>query len=282
MSLAAKALWTLESSLAQPVTLAGIARACGVSRFHLAHAFARATGMSVLAYLRARRLTEAARSLAGGAPDILDVALGAGYGSHEAFTRAFRAQFGMTPEAVRGRGTADGLDLMPPLDLTRRLAVPIDPPRFETAGEIVFIGLFRRHRIDYTWPIASQWQEFIPQHDGIGPQAQPAPVGIVGDLDQDGNFSYGCATEVTATAEIPAGLQRRRLKPQLYAVFRHGGHVATIDGSYAAIWDSWMPNAAGYLPVHAPTLERYTSGFDPRTGEGGVELWVPMMRLPAG
>ena len=54
-------------------------------------------------YARARRLTEAARVLAKGAPDILNVALEADYGSHEAFTRAFRDHFGMTPEAVRTR-----------------------------------------------------------------------------------------------------------------------------------------------------------------------------------
>ncbi len=278
MSLAARALWILESNLGEPVTLAGIARACGVSRFHLAHAFGRATGMSVLAYLRARRLSGAAQALAGGAPDILDVALGAGYGSHEAFTRAFRARFGTTPEAVRGAGTTAGLELVPPPDLDRRRVRPIDPPRFVAAGEIVVIGLFRRQRLDYTWPIAGQWQDFIPLHSGFGPQDRTAPIGIVGGLDQDGGFDYGCAAEAAATADVPAGLSRRRLAPQLYAVFSHRGHVAAIDGSYAAIWDCWMPEAVGHAPVPAPTLERYAPQFDPQTGEGGVDLWVPVAR----
>jgi AraC family transcriptional regulator len=53
-------------------------------------------------YARGRRLSEAARALAAGAPNILEVALAAGYGSHEAFTRAFRRQFGVPPEALRG------------------------------------------------------------------------------------------------------------------------------------------------------------------------------------
>jgi len=44
---------------------------------------------SVMRYVRGRQLTEAARCLASGAPDILAIALEAGYGSHEAFTRAF-------------------------------------------------------------------------------------------------------------------------------------------------------------------------------------------------
>jgi AraC family transcriptional regulator len=54
-------------------------------------------------YVRGRRLTEAAKVLSDGAPDILTVALDAGYGSHEAFTRAFRDQFGVK---VAGDGYA--------------------------------------------------------------------------------------------------------------------------------------------------------------------------------
>src|SRR6185295_19406602 len=93
-----KALWFIESHFGESVTLDDVAMASGLSRFHLSRTFAATIGQSVIAYLRGRRLTEAARQLADGAPDILQVALGAGYGSHEAFTRAFRDQFGLTPE----------------------------------------------------------------------------------------------------------------------------------------------------------------------------------------
>jgi AraC family transcriptional regulator len=101
MNPALKALWYIESHLQGALTLDDIAAIGGVSRFHMVRAFAAATGLSVMRYVRARRLTEAARALANGAPDILSLALDADYGSHEAFTRAFRDHFGMTPEAVR-------------------------------------------------------------------------------------------------------------------------------------------------------------------------------------
>jgi AraC family transcriptional regulator len=94
MNPAQKALWFIESHLADPLTLDEVAAVAGVSRFHLVRAFAAATGFSVMRYVRARRLSEAARALANGAPDILTVALDADYGSHEAFTRAFRDHFG--------------------------------------------------------------------------------------------------------------------------------------------------------------------------------------------
>ena len=102
MNPAQKALWFIESHLAERVDPRRDRGVGGVSRFHMVRAFAAATGLSVMRYVRARRLSEAARALAGGAPDILALALEADYGSHEAFTRAFRDHFGVTPEAVRG------------------------------------------------------------------------------------------------------------------------------------------------------------------------------------
>jgi AraC family transcriptional regulator len=99
----AKALWFIESHLDKDITLDDVAEASGVSRFHMSRAFGEMLNCSVMQYVRARRLSDAARRLAGGAPDILTVALDAGYGSHEAFTRAFRDQFGLTPEQVRER-----------------------------------------------------------------------------------------------------------------------------------------------------------------------------------
>jgi AraC family transcriptional regulator len=106
-----KALWYIESHFASEITLEDIANIGGVSRYHMSRAFGIATGHSVMRYVRGRRVTEAARSLANGARDILAVALDAGYGSHEAFTRAFRDQFGLTPEMVRAQRHLDNIEL---------------------------------------------------------------------------------------------------------------------------------------------------------------------------
>src|ERR1700744_1443102 len=134
MSLTAKALFVIERNLGHDLTLDAIATACGVSRFHLAHAFAAATDRSVMDYTRARRLSEAARALAHGAANILDLAIASGYGSHEAFSRAFRTHFDATPEEVRGRGTSDGLQLTEILIMTAKQTVTLSPPTFESLG----------------------------------------------------------------------------------------------------------------------------------------------------
>src|SRR6266852_7840571 len=144
MNPAQKALWFIESHLADELTLDEIAGIAGISRFHMVRAFAAATGLSVMRYVRARRLSEAARALADGAPDILGVALDADYGSHEAFTRAFRDHFGVTPETVRSSTCLDNLRLQEPILMDSTLTDNLQPPRFETGKPLLVAGISER------------------------------------------------------------------------------------------------------------------------------------------
>ncbi len=104
MSAIARAIWFIESHFAEDISLDDIAAAAGLSRYHLSRVFGLSAGRSISAYIRGRRLSGAALDLANGTSGILEVALEAGYGSHEAFTRAFREQFGVTPESIRKQG----------------------------------------------------------------------------------------------------------------------------------------------------------------------------------
>src|SRR3979490_1545369 len=133
MNPAQKALWFIESHLADELTLDQIAAIGGISRFHMVRAFAAATGLSVMRYVRARRLSEAARALAGGAPDILTLALDADYGSHQAFTRALRDHFGVTPEAVRAATCLANLKLQEPILMDSTVIDNLQAPPFPTA-----------------------------------------------------------------------------------------------------------------------------------------------------
>src|SRR5665213_2525382 len=160
MNPAQKALWFIESHLAEALTLDQIADIAVISRFHTVRAFAAATGLSVMRYVRARRLTEAARALSGGAPDILNLALEADYGSHEAFTRAFRDSFGVTPEAVRAATCFDKLSLQAPIMMDSTALDDLQPPRFETAKPLLIAGLGERYNWESGAAIPGQWQRF--------------------------------------------------------------------------------------------------------------------------
>src|SRR5258706_14043333 len=136
-----RASWFVENRFAEEIALDAIGEVSGVSRYHLCRAFGAATGQSVMRYVRGRRLSEAARALAAGAPDILTVALDWGYGSHEAFTRAFREQFGVTPELVRARRDLATLPLMEPILMEQIKPVTLTPPRFVDFRTFLVAGL---------------------------------------------------------------------------------------------------------------------------------------------
>jgi AraC family transcriptional regulator len=275
-----KAIWFIEGHFAQPLDLDDIAEAGGISRFHMSRAFVVATGRPVIGYLRARRLTEAARALAQGAPDILSVALEAGYGSHEAFTRAFRDQFGVTPEQVRARRDIANLTLVEPimLDSTPRNDLP--PPRFEDGRPLLIAGVQQHYDCnDAGAGIPSQWRRLVP-HLGhipnqVGGDQAYVTYGVCANADDHGDFDYLAGVEVAAFSDLPAGFSTLRIPPQRYAVFRHAEHISTIRATMRAIWTVWLP-ASAYDAADAPLFERYGPEFDPRTGEGGLEIWLPV------
>jgi AraC family transcriptional regulator len=279
--LAENVLWAIERNLDRPLTLAGLADACGVSHFHLAHAFGRATGFSVMHYVRARRLTEAARALAAGdAPDILSLALDCGYGSHEAFSRAFRAQFGTTPEAVRRTGHVENLTMIKAMKLPEKTDVALPPPRLVSGDPMLVVGLVERHSFGATQGIPGQWQRFMQHYADIPDKVQPIPLGISANMDDDGNFEYMAAVQVFTASDLPKGLQQWRIPAQHYAVFRHDAHVATLSQTYSAIFNEWLP-AHGRRAANGPTIEHHRETFDPRTGLGGVDIWIPLEKADA-
>jgi AraC family transcriptional regulator len=270
-----KALWFVESHSREPLALEDIARACHVSTFHLTRAFAATMGLSLMKYVRARRLSEAARQLAGGARDILGIGLDAGYSSHEAFTRAFRDQFHLTPEQVRARGDFEKTHFVEAIAMSSSPAIDLAPPRFETSRPMVFVGLVERYDCQSPAGIPAQWQRFTPFLGSIPRQAAAATYGVVYNFDAEGNFDYLCGVEVATASNLPNGLTSMRVPGGRYAVFTHRGHIASIRAVCSTIWKQWFPES-DHLAVEAPTLERYGPEFNPVTGLGGFEIWIPI------
>ncbi|MGF7131340.1 AraC family transcriptional regulator [Paraburkholderia sp. EB58] len=270
-----KALWFIESYYSHELALDDIASSGCVSRYHLSRAFEAATGRPVMRYVRARRLTEAARRLASGAPDILAVAFEAGYGSHEAFTRAFREQFGLTPEALRARGHLDNIPLVEPIKMDETILANLAPPRFEDGKPLLIAGLAERYNCDTSVAIPAHWQRFNEYFGKVPGQIGNVAYGICYNTDDSGNFDYLCGVEVSDFSSLPAELSHVRVPEQRYAVFTHREHIAVIRRTWNTIWNKWLPES-GHTPADAPNFERYSEQFDPVTGMGGFEIWLPL------
>jgi AraC family transcriptional regulator len=275
MNPAQKALWFIESHLADALTLDEIAGIAGVSRFHLVRAFGAATGFSVMRYVRARRLTEAARALARGAPDILELALDADYGSHEAFTRAFRDHFGVTPEAVRSSTCLDHLKLQEPIQMDSTAKDNLQAPRFETAKAFLVAGVGDRFSQENGAGIPGLWQRFQQSVAHIPGRIGQVAYGVCCNGDDAGNFDYIAGVEVEDFSDLPREFSKVRIPEQRYAVFTHREHVSSIRRTVNTIWNHWLP-ASGLKIADAPNFERYDTSFNSLTGNGGFEIWVPV------
>jgi len=276
-----KALWYIEAHFRQELSLDEIADVAGVSRYHISRAFGLATGRSIMRYVRGRRLTEAAEALARGAPDILPLAIDSGYGSHEAFTRAFRDQFGRTPESVRAQATLYGLELVEAIKMDESLLTNLQPPRFENGRTLLIAGLSERYNSETSANIPAQWQRFGPHLGHIPGQVGRVAYGVLCNSDDAGNTEYISGVEVSDFARVPKEYARFRIPEHRYAAFTHREHISTIRRVWATIFNKWLPESGNKM-AEAPEFERYSEEFDPVSGMGGFEIWIPIQLEGAG
>ena len=68
---------------------------------------------------------------------------------------------------------------------------------------------------------------------------------------------------------------RLRIPAHTYLMFSHREHISTIRSTIMTIWGKWLPES-GRTVADAPNFERYGPEFDPRTGNGGMEIWIPV------
>ncbi|WP_308221543.1 helix-turn-helix transcriptional regulator [Microbacterium kunmingense] len=93
----------IEKNLDGEIDVAALARAALTSEYHFRRMFSSLAGMPLSEYVRRRRMSVAAAAVVAGEP-LIDVAVRYGYGSTDAFRRAFVSVHGMTPDEARRPG----------------------------------------------------------------------------------------------------------------------------------------------------------------------------------
>lgn len=151
------------------------------------------------------------------------------------------------------------------------------PVRFETAGALLIAGLSQRFSAATASTIPQLWQRLVPYMDNLPQRVGAADYGICHGSDSNGSFDYLCGFEVTQLSSLPTEFSYLRIPPQRYAVFAHATHVSELRRTIDTIYRSWLPTASGIAPTGLPDfIERYGPGFDPQSGQGDVEIWLPV------
>jgi AraC family transcriptional regulator len=147
--------------------------------------------------------------------------------------------------------------------------------RFEQGRDRLIAGLNQSYTAQSRANIPTQWQRFAPHIGKLPGQIGRASYGVSWNTKPDCSFDYLTGVEVTDSASLPPEFKRLTLPARRYAVFTHEAHVSTLPQTIDTIWARWVPES-GLKAASAPCFERYSEEFNPQTGRGGMEVWVPL------
>lgn len=154
----------------------------------------------------------------------------------------------------------------------------LEAPRFEHGRPLLIAGL-RGYFTHSTWSgMAEQWRRFAAHLGHIPGLAGRVTYGLC--FNRGDGIDYLSGVEVSSVDGLPNEFSYTRVPEQEYAVFPHPGHVSQLYNTLAAIQDTWLP-ASGKKIARAAAgapdfFERYGEGFDPQTGMGNIEVWIPI------
>ncbi|HQR05581.1 MAG TPA: GyrI-like domain-containing protein [Gemmatales bacterium] len=157
----------------------------------------------------------------------------------------------------------------------RAQSLRLGEPRFENSKERLIAGLQSNYTMETRKNIPGQWTRFAPMIGKIAGQVGKSSYGVCYNCKPDGSFDYLTGVEVNDTKGLPAGFAQVKLPGQRYAVFTHSQPVTQIPNTIETIWNKWVPDC-GLKVDNSPCFERYTEAFNPQTGIGGTEIWVPL------
>jgi len=264
------------------VPLGDMAAAAGVSPWHFHRLVVAISGDTPAGYVRKRRLSEICRRLIETDQPLVDLALESGFESQATFTRAFTRHIGLSPGRYRRRRPHAPAHHYAPLDLaalvTRNGRNDMEP-RIARKPAFHVVGLAGRFTPATNSRIPELWARFVPQMDTVPHRRGWHTLGLCMDAQpgsgEDAGFTYLAAVEVERLDDVPSGLLGLTVPANTYAVFTHSGHIARLSDSVRQVWGRWLP-ASPYRHIPAPDFEWYDERFDPQSGMGEVDIYVPI------
>jgi AraC family transcriptional regulator len=149
------------------------------------------------------------------------------------------------------------------------------PSRFSEHPAIDVAGLSQRYNRQTKHQIPALWQRFVPYLGSIPGRCGGTSFGLCHNYGADGSFDYLCGVHVAGSPTLPAQLTTVKIPRKTYAVFSHTGHISNLHLMWQAIFSEWLP-VSGCTLEEEPNFEVYTDRFDPRSGTGLVEIWIPL------
>jgi AraC family transcriptional regulator len=263
----------LADHLDDTLDLARMADVACMSPFHfhrIYHAMQRETAADTVRRLRLHR---AAVELITGERPVQRIARRAGYGSQQAFTRAFKSAYDVAPAHYRAAFVAAPTTarIKNELQTTTCHAMIQEIPPIRVAALI--------HRGNYH-AISATFQRLSTIAAGQG--AFGRTTRVFGIYYDDASITPGDALRSEACITVPDGwtpsgeVQLHEIRGGRYAVTRHVGPYAELQRRYTWLYGTWLPRS-GDEAADAPCVEEYLN--DARTvppTELVTDIWLPL------
>lgn len=249
----------VDAHLDQEISLNTLAEIAHLSRFHFERVFTEYSGETPMARVRRLRLELARRRIESGqAKSLLELAFDSGYGSAEAFSRAFSACHGMPPSRVQHRPVEASLIR---IERVERVAIQYVPFKGRQEESIAPFDELRAHAL-----IAG-----VPRERRKGWCVQ-----IAGDLGApEAEVAFHAALLSDRLGQQVPGLQRGFLPDGNYAVVRLQGGFATPDDAELA--HRIESETGWHLITDAPRLRCFNNAsYLPADFERRFDLYLPV------
>ena len=157
--------------------------------------------------------------------------------------------------------------------------IKLQPPRLQDRRALLMAGLQEHYTPETMHTIPAQWKR-LP-FGKIPGQLGRMAYGVVFNLDEkSGEFDYFCGVEISTISPAHAMFKTYKSPQQKYAIFCHRDNVSRLRDSIHTIFNAWLPTSGQTLahPAAAsPNLvEYYGENFDPESGTGDMEVWIPI------
>lgn len=244
----------IENNLDENISVSEVASKSGISSWQFQKIFRKATGDSLGNYIRHRRLSSAAEDLLNSDSKIIDIAINYQFNSQEAFTRAFKNYFNMTPARFKKSERHFHRKTKPQItpELLNHLNEKITQiPKILTLPERKIIGcsytlknVFSETQ-DFLEILKDHWSNFIKRLPEIQTLPSLHRYGVLKDDScfDDDNFIYFSGVEVMNYDHIPKGLETYTLPAQTYAVFQSEGRGENSAQTMDYIYGIWLPQS---------------------------------------
>jgi AraC family transcriptional regulator len=275
-----KAVEYIEENISNDIELSQVIKFTGFSQFHFMRIFKSIAGYTVTDYIRRRRLTKAAGHLLNTDMKIIDIAVLNGYSSQEAFSRAFKEMFNVTPNYYRTNKISyknlEQLVLTENL-LNLKTTVKIIEPMIMERDSFIIAGIEYRGK-NSNYEIPKMWNQFSGCMKRIPNRINNRITYGFEDYNEGipvKGFRYIAGVEVSKCDNMPENIAVQKIEKSSYAVFPIHSITESIPNSISQIYSIHLPNWGLKIKGNYD-FEYYDSNFKSNREDSLIYLYIPI------